>query len=53
MVRLLSIMSSRRESSIYGLVELAGLKLPFDEGCLESVVEKVSNCLDSVDVSSL
>ena len=36
-----------------GLVELAGLKLPFDDGCLESVVEKVSNWLDSVDVSSL
>ena len=35
------------------LVELAGLKLPFDEGCLESVVEKVSNWLDSVNVSSL
>ena len=36
-----------------GLVELAGLELPFDDGCLESVVEKVSNWLDSVDVSSL
>ena len=36
-----------------GLVELAGLELPFDEGCLESVVEKVSNWLDSVNVSSL
>jgi M3 family oligoendopeptidase len=35
------------------LVELAGLKLPFDDGCLESVVEKVSNWLDSVNVSSL
>jgi len=36
-----------------GLVELAGLKLPFDDGCLESVVEKVSNWLDSVEVASL
>jgi M3 family oligoendopeptidase len=36
-----------------GLVELADLKLPFDDGCLESVVEKVSNWLDNVDVSSL
>ncbi len=36
-----------------GLVELAGLELPFDDGCLESVVEKVSNWLDSVNVSSL
>ncbi len=36
-----------------GLVELAGLELPFDDGCLESVVEKVSNWLDSVDVFSL
>ncbi len=36
-----------------GLVELAGLELPFDDGCLESVVQKVSNWLDSVDVSSL
>jgi len=36
-----------------GLVELAGLELPFDDGCLEKVVEKVSNWLDSVDVSSL
>jgi M3 family oligoendopeptidase len=36
-----------------GLVELAGLELPFNDGCLESVVEKVSNWLDSVNVSSL
>ncbi|MBC8467701.1 MAG: M3 family oligoendopeptidase [Candidatus Marinimicrobia bacterium] len=36
-----------------GLVELAGLKLPFDDGCLESVVEKVSNWLDGVDVAAL
>ena len=36
-----------------GLVELAGLKLPFDDGCLESVVEKVKTWLDEVDVSSL
>ncbi len=36
-----------------GLVELAGLELPFDDGCLESVVQKVSNWLDSVNVSSL
>jgi M3 family oligoendopeptidase len=36
-----------------GLVELAGLELPFDDGCLESVVEKVSNWLDRVNVSSL
>ena len=36
-----------------GLVELAGLKLPFDDGCLESVVEKVASWVDDVDVSSL
>ena len=36
-----------------GLVELAGLKLPFDDGCLESVVKQVSKWLDEVDVSSL
>ena len=36
-----------------GLIELAGLKLPFDDGCLESVVKKVTKWLDSVDVSSL
>ncbi len=36
-----------------GLVELAGLKLPFDDGCLESVVEKVKTWLDEVDVFSL
>lgn len=36
-----------------GLVELAGLKLPFDDGCLENVVEKVTDWLDKVDVSSL
>jgi M3 family oligoendopeptidase len=36
-----------------GLVELAGLKLPFDDGCLESVVQKVTKWLDDVDVSSL
>ena len=36
-----------------GLVDLAGLKLPFDDGCLESVVKQVSKWLDEVDVSSL
>jgi len=36
-----------------GLVELAGLKLPFDDGCLESVVQKVTKWLDDMDVSSL
>ena len=36
-----------------GLVELAGLALPFEDGCLESVVEKVSDWLEGVDVASL
>jgi len=36
-----------------GLVELAGLDLPFDDGCLENVVNKVSSWLDSINVSSL
>ena len=36
-----------------GLVDLAGLKLPFVDGCLESVVKQVSKWLDEVDVSSL
>ena len=36
-----------------GLVELAGLELPFKDGCLEKVVNKVSSWLDSVDVSKL
>ena len=36
-----------------GLVKLAGLELPFDDGCLESVVEKVTRWLDSIDVKSL
>ena len=36
-----------------GLVKLAGLELPFDDGCLESVVGQVTKWLDSVDVESL
>ena len=36
-----------------GLVDLAGLKLPFVDGCLESVVKQVSKWLDEVDVSLL
>jgi hypothetical protein len=35
------------------LVKLAGLKSPFDDGCLESVVKKVTEWLDGVDVSAL
>ena len=36
-----------------GLVELAGLTSPFAEGCLENVVEKVTNWLDNIDLPSL
>ena len=36
-----------------GLVELAGLELPFNDGCLEKVVGKVTNWLESIDVSAL
>jgi M3 family oligoendopeptidase len=36
-----------------GLVKLAGLELPFEDGCLEKVVEKVTKWLESIDVSSL
>ncbi|SVE01422.1 uncharacterized protein METZ01_LOCUS454276, partial [marine metagenome] len=35
------------------LVKLAGLKSPFDDGCLKSVVEKVTEWLDGVDMSAL
>jgi M3 family oligoendopeptidase len=35
------------------LIELAGLQSPFEEGCLESIVEKVSAWLDAVDVDKL
>ena len=35
------------------LVALAGLKLPFDDGCLEDVVEHVSKWLDKVDPNKL
>ena len=35
------------------LVELAGLKLPFEDGCLESVVEHVSQWLDGIDPKEL
>jgi M3 family oligoendopeptidase len=36
-----------------GLVELAGLKSPFEDGCLKEVVEKVNTWLESVDTSTL
>ena len=36
-----------------GLVELAGLELPFKDGCLKSVVNQVSKWLDEVDVAAL
>jgi M3 family oligoendopeptidase len=32
-----------------GLVKLAGLKLPFEDGCLKSVVEKVTKWLSKID----
>ena len=35
------------------LVELAGLELPFNDSCLEKVVDYVSNWLDGVDPSAL
>ena len=36
-----------------GLVELAGLELPFKDGCLKSVVDQVTKWLDAVDVAGL
>ena len=36
-----------------GLIKLAELQSPFEEGCLESIVEKVSAWLDGVDVAKL
>jgi M3 family oligoendopeptidase len=36
-----------------GLIKLAELQSPFEEGCLESIVEKVSAWLDGVDVTKL
>ena len=36
-----------------GLVELAGLELPFKDGCLKSVVDQVTKWLDEVDVAAL
>ena len=35
------------------LVELAGLDLPFDDGCLEKVVEHVGKWLDGIDPKEL
>ena len=35
------------------LVELAELELPFNDGCLESVVEHVSQWLDGIDPKEL
>ena len=35
------------------LVSLAGLELPFNDGCLESVVEHVSEWLDDIDPKEL
>jgi hypothetical protein len=34
------------------LIELAELKSLFEEGCLESIVKKVSAWLDGVDLAS-
>tara|TARA_B100000686_G_C16805578_1_gene989983 strand:- start:658 stop:2349 length:1692 start_codon:yes stop_codon:yes gene_type:complete len=39
--------------SFTGLVELAGLISPFNEGCLENVVDKAKKWLNNIDVSSL
>ncbi len=38
--------------SFLGLVELANLRSPFDDGCVESVVGEIRNFLNSVDDSS-
>ena len=39
--------------SFTGLVELAGLEIPFKDGCLKSVVDQVTKWLDEVDVAAL
>ena len=39
--------------SFTGLVELAGLELPFKDGCLKSVVDQVTKWLDEVDVAAV
>ena len=36
-----------------GLIKLAELKSPFEEGCLESIVEKVDAWLEAVNVAEL
>ncbi|GCD08866.1 M3 family oligoendopeptidase [Clostridium tagluense] len=39
--------------SFLGLVELANLKSPFDDGCIKSVIGDIKNWLDSVDDTKL
>lgn len=39
--------------SFLELVKLAGLRSPFEEGCLEPVVEDIQNWLDGVDDSNM
>ncbi len=35
--------------SFLGLIELANLKSPFEDGCVQSVVEEIKSWLDQVD----
>jgi len=45
--------SAGGSQSFTKLVALAGLELPFNDGCLETVVEHVSDWLDKVDPNKL
>ncbi|MBU3143411.1 M3 family oligoendopeptidase [Clostridium sp. CF012] len=49
----MNLCSAGGSKSFLGLVELANLKSPFDDGCIESVIDDIENWLSSVDDAKL
>ena len=49
----MNLCSAGGSKSFLGLVELANLKSPFDDGCIESVIDDIENWLSSVDDTKL
>ncbi|MGH4123979.1 MAG: M3 family oligoendopeptidase [Clostridium sp.] len=49
----MNLCSAGGSKSFLGLVELANLKSPFNNGCIESVIGDIQNWLDSVDDTKL
>lgn len=53
MERLCSLMRSRWNKIVLGLVAYANLKSPFEEGCVSSIISDIKAWLDKVEDKQL